>query len=168
MGLQLIETITVGSGGAASIEFTSIPQDGVDLVLVLSVRQNDAGSDFGGSVRLKLNESATGYYNKELKGNGSSVFTSTDTNTTRMYFGMTPGALQTANTFSNGSFYFSNYTSSQPKSVSIDYVGENNASTAQQGIIAALWDNSSAITEIQLEASFNLAQYTTASLYIVS
>jgi hypothetical protein len=40
MGYQLIETIEVGSGGAASIEFTSIPQDGVQFLTTLRQVQN--------------------------------------------------------------------------------------------------------------------------------
>jgi len=35
-----IQTVTVGSGGAANIEFTSIPQTYTDLVVVLSLRNN--------------------------------------------------------------------------------------------------------------------------------
>ena len=40
MGYQLIETITLASS-ASSIEFTSIPQDGVDLVILLSDSMNN-------------------------------------------------------------------------------------------------------------------------------
>ena len=42
MAYTLIETITVGSGGASSIEFTGIPQEtGADLVVRLSARQSN-------------------------------------------------------------------------------------------------------------------------------
>ena len=34
----LISSVTVGSGGAASIEFTSIPADYTDLLLKVSMR----------------------------------------------------------------------------------------------------------------------------------
>ena len=44
MGMQLIEHIEVGSGGAASIEFTGIDQTGQDLLLKVSSR-NSADSD---------------------------------------------------------------------------------------------------------------------------
>jgi hypothetical protein len=59
MGYQLIEHIEVGSGGAASIEFTGIPQDGVDLVLLASLR-TDATGDLA-SISTKLNGVGTGY-----------------------------------------------------------------------------------------------------------
>ena len=36
----LISSVTVGSGGAASIEFTSIPSTYTDLVLKLSARSS--------------------------------------------------------------------------------------------------------------------------------
>ena len=35
---NLISTITVGSGGAASIDFTSIPQTYTDLLVKISLR----------------------------------------------------------------------------------------------------------------------------------
>jgi hypothetical protein len=37
-----IKTVTVGSGGAANIDFTSIPQTYTDLVLKVSARMNRA------------------------------------------------------------------------------------------------------------------------------
>ena len=39
-----IQTVTVGSGGAASIDFTSIPQTYTDLKIVLSARTNRANA----------------------------------------------------------------------------------------------------------------------------
>jgi hypothetical protein len=42
---KLIETVTVGSGGAANIEFTSIPQTYTDLKLVISGK-NDKCCNF--------------------------------------------------------------------------------------------------------------------------
>jgi hypothetical protein len=39
---NLIATTTVGSGGAASIDFTGIPQTYTDLFLVSSLRSNAA------------------------------------------------------------------------------------------------------------------------------
>ena len=39
---KLIETVTVGSGGAASIEFSSIPQTYTDLKVVYSLRSTNS------------------------------------------------------------------------------------------------------------------------------
>ena len=43
MGMTLIETVEVGAGGASSIQFDSIPQDGIDLVIRMSAR-NEVGA----------------------------------------------------------------------------------------------------------------------------
>jgi len=47
MSFELVETVTVGAGGASSIEFTSIPQDGTDLQFaqIEQLQQTDLGLD---------------------------------------------------------------------------------------------------------------------------
>ena len=72
MAYELIETIEVGAGGAASIEFTSIPQDGVDLVLVLSTRMDRATDWYSLYARIN-DDSTTAYSRKALSGDGSVV-----------------------------------------------------------------------------------------------
>jgi hypothetical protein len=79
------------------------------------------------------------------------------------------GSGDTANTFSNVAYYFTNYAGSTTKSISVDLVAENNATAAYQVIMAGNWANTSAITSIKLAApSGTLVEYTTASLYIIS
>ena len=159
MGYQLIETISVGVGGVASIEFTGIPQDGVDLLVLLSARSDSQ------SIHLNLNGSATGFTGIRLTGTGSSVISSAET----VNIGYVAYSPQTANTFGNASIYISNYTSSQHKSISIDSVNENNATAAVQNLNATTWANTSAITALWLgRSSFTLGQYTTASLYKIT
>ena len=41
-----LQTVTVGSGGASSIDFTNIPQTYTDLKIVLSARTNRASQTF--------------------------------------------------------------------------------------------------------------------------
>ena len=75
----------------------------------------------------------------------------------------------TANTFGNSSVYVSNYTSSVAKSVSFDFVQENNASDAKAHIAAGSYTGSSAITSLTMVlATGNFAQHTTASLYKIT
>jgi hypothetical protein len=79
----------------------------------------------------------------------------------------TSGNSSTANTFGNALIYISNYASSNAKSVSIEAVAENNATTARQDLNAALWNNSAAITSIALtwEQATNFAVGSSATLY---
>jgi len=165
MAYTLIETVTVGSGGAASIEFTSIPQDGVDLILKLSLRNTDSNPD---SAQVSLNsDTGDNYPQIQLLGNGSSV------SSQRLTLGFIrlaiPISTYTANTFGNAELYISNYTSTSNKSMSGDSVAENNATLGRLKIDAFSYTTSSAITSIQV-ALFgdNYAEYSTASLYKIT
>jgi hypothetical protein len=167
--MQLVSTVTVAAGGAASIEFTSIPQTGTDLLVVLSSRST-AATVYSGEFMRFNSDSGSNYSHRNLWGSGSSA-TSQSSSTTSFFSQNTmPGASATANTFSNTEFYIPNYTSSVAKSVSINGVGENNATQSAQAITAALWTGTAAITSVTiLPSSGNtIAQHTTASLYIIT
>jgi len=161
--MTLVETITVGSGGAASIEFTGIAGTGKDLVCVFSLRStvNNATGE------LLINGTSTDRQNITLYGTGSGVGSQ---NTTSAYISASQVEnADTANTFSNGQLYFSNYTSSANKSFSLDSVTENNGTVAQSVIHAGLWSNTAVITALKINArTGNLTQHSTASLYIIS
>ena len=161
---KLIASSTVGSGGAANIEFTSIPATYTDLLVLTSVRST-RNSDTIDDLAIRFNDSTTSYSAKRLYGTGAS--TTSDSPTDIRGFAVADNS--TASTFSNNTFYIPNYTSSNYKSVSIDGVNENNATTAFSGLVAGLWSNTAAITKITLLANNgNLMQYSTAYLYGIS
>jgi len=163
--MTLISTVTVGSGGAASIEFTGIAGTATDLMLVVSGRTTDA--NVSASSNIKFNGSATGYSEKTLRGTGSGIDTnSTSGLTALLYSFYFPGSSATASTFGNNVLYIPNYASSTNKSTSADHVTENNATAAASGIVAGIWANTTAITQITITANF--AQYSTASLYTIT
>lgn len=160
---ELIQTITVGSGGAASIEFTSIPQNATDLLLVLSERHS-----VDGNTRLTFNGSSAGYTMKRLSGTGSSA-NSNEYNSGSFIYMEGQDNSYTASIFGNACIYILNYTASTNKSISWDSVTENNSTTADQQIIAGLWANSAAITQITLGLPSGVfTQYSTASLYKIT
>lgn len=163
MSYELIETVELTSS-AASIEFTSIPQDGTDLVVLFSGRTSDGGT--ADVLSLKFNGLTSGFSWVFLYGNGSSVLTNTGGGSTNFYGPNGDGS--TTNTFSNTKIYISNYTSSANKSFSVDTVAENNATTGYQEIDAALWSNTAPITSISVGGFANLLQYSTASLYKIT
>jgi hypothetical protein len=74
----------------------------------------------------------------------------------------------TSNSFSNSSVYIPNYTSSNYKSVSIDSVYENNATTAYCNLQAGLWSSTSSINQVTLVCTGSgqtFAANSTATLY---
>jgi hypothetical protein len=167
MGYQLIETIEVGSGGAASIEFTGIPQDGVDLVVLISGRQS---AQHQGSLTVNSNTSGI-YSTKDLTGySDNAPYSQGDTNLGRLRFVSFNTAAETANTFSNVSIHFSNYTSSSSKSISIDSVTELNNKESFRQITAGVAATSSAITSVTVigESGGTILEYSTASIYSIS
>jgi hypothetical protein len=160
-----IATTTVGSGGASSIDFTSIPSTYTDLLILLSPRGDAANSVR--SVTMQFNGNAANYSDRRLYGTGSAA--ASDSNvygTDEIYIGEAASAGGTASTFSNFSIYIPNYAGSTYKSVSVDSVSEQNSTTAYAQIIAGLWSSTSAITSIKFFIQTgNFAQYTTATLY---
>jgi hypothetical protein len=162
----LISSVTVGSGGASTIDFTSIPQTYTDLLMVLSARVGRATS--ASTICLTFNGSSSGYSQKNLDGNGASVTSSSGSGAANITYMEVPAANATASTFGNHSIYIPNYTGSSYKSVSIDTVSENNGTTAYANLNAGLWSNTAAITSIswnEPNGSSSFAQYSTAYLY---
>ena len=162
----LLETITVGAAGASSVTFNSIPQTGyTDLVIKASPRSTIAEDTFG----IRFNsDSGSNYPYRGFVGQGASVSSFSGTNTF-IALGRMPESGYTANTFGSNEFYIPNYTSSNQKSVSIDAVNENNATTARAQLAAGLWTGTAAITTIQVLASAgSFTQYSSFQLYGVS
>jgi hypothetical protein len=162
-----IATVTVGSGGAANIEFTSIPATYTDLKLVHCTRTNR--SVFVEAIYLEFNGSGgTAYSDRLLFGTGASALSNSSSSQANINnVAVTVGNTATASTFGNGEIYIPNYAGSNNKSTSADSVSENNASDAYMYLNAGLWANSSAITSIKLvpAQANNFMQYSTATLY---
>lgn len=158
-----IQTVTVGSGGAATINFTSIPQTYTDLKLVYSARIARTGQN-ADDVLLSFNTLTTTFTNTYVYGNGASAVSGT---TPVRYGGILPATTATASVFGNSEVYIPNYTSANNKSFSVDSVSENNAATAYQILVAGLWSNTSVITGITLTPANGTAfdQYSSATLY---
>ena len=165
MGYQLIETVTLASS-ASSIEFTSIPQDGVDLVVKASLRVDDGNES--GYISFN-NTTGTNYPQKWLNGNGSSTQSSTR-NDNGFFFSVWAISSYTANTFGNLEMYLSNYTSTNDISISVDNVTENNSTIAYQRIQAVTYTGGLAISSIKFvpQSSANFVTGSTASLYKIS
>ena len=104
-----IETITVGSGGAPSVTFSSIPATYTDLVVKASARTDTANNvqnlyvEFNGS-------GGTAYSSRTLYAlnSGAPASTSASSDSKIQYAGYAAGANATASTFSNFEFYVPN------------------------------------------------------------
>ena len=164
---ELIASSTVGAGGAANIDFTSIPSTYTDLCVKFSIRTNRTGS-VEDAIRIQFNGSGgTAYTSRMVYGSGTGAASTNYTSTAYTVSFSTSTADTTANTFGNGEMYIPNYAGSTNKSTSSDLVSENNATAATAGLNAGLWSNTAAINRVTLTPNsgtlFN--QYSTAYLY---
>jgi hypothetical protein len=159
---EAIATVTVGSGGAATIDFTSIPATYTDLCLVSSVRTSRGA--YHESLTMTFNGASTNRTNRRLYGDGA---TPNSTSDTLMYGSQASGSTATASTFGSSTIYIPNYTSSNNKSSSEEGVSENNATNAFAELNANLWSSTAVINQITLtpENSGTIQQYSTATLY---
>ena len=160
-----ISTVTVGSGGAANISFTSITSDYTDLLIKTSFRSTDTSFAEGRYANISFNSSTSNFTVRILEAyNGNNVISGTTPARTIATFG---GSSGTVSTFSNGEIYIPNYKTSNYKSYSVDTASEQNSTTHNDlQLIGGLWSDTAAITSITMTPdSSNFAQYTTATLY---
>jgi hypothetical protein len=163
----LISAVAVGSGGAATIDFTSIPSTYTDLVLKTSLRGPTGYASDTMDTYLRFNGTTTNYSDRLLYGTGSAAASLSETPTGINF--RVVGQNSTASTFGNAEIYIPNYAGSTNKSVSVDAVTENNATSVLTQLEAGLWTNTAAINQITLVPfTTGFAQYSTAYLYGVS
>jgi hypothetical protein len=132
---------------AASITFSSIPQNYSDLVIMVSTRINEVNAT-GEAIYITINGSTANFTNRYLQGDGQQPASSTLTR----YVATQPALLSTANTFGNGCIYIPNYAGNTAKAISSDSVSENNGTTAFQALNANLWNVTDPITSVTLVA----------------
>jgi hypothetical protein len=153
-----IASVTVGSGGTASIVLTSIPSTYTDLCVKISSR--GINNPF---LSINFNGSGSNFTNKQVLSEAGTITNLNRTDGFIGYGNVNPNA--TANTFSNNEIYIPNYAGSNNKSFSVDSTAENNSGSVDWylGFVAGLWSNSAAITSVSLFGDFT--QYSTATLY---
>jgi hypothetical protein len=165
----LIQSATVTSSTASSIDFTSIPATYTDLLLSISTR-NDSTAFDAARILLRFNGATddTNLTFLRLAGDGASVFTDTGSQGHVAWMNQNGS---TASTFSNVEVYIPNYTGSNQKNyLAVGGNERNVTSTAYQGFFANRWANTSAITAIKIFSadSQSLVQHSTAYLYGIS
>jgi len=168
-----IASSTVGSGGASTIEFTSIPQTYTDLLVMLSTRTNRNDGDYD-NIKITFNNSTSGFSARTLGTVLNNVFSGQNLGQSNAIYTLQYGSTATlpANIFANGCFYIPNYTSSNNKSIISDMGYPNSKGSAPNNdwlltMGAGLWSNTSAITSILLDPEYgsSFVQHSTAYLY---
>lgn len=160
-----IQTVTVGSGGSSSIDFTNIPQNYTDLCLKYSLRSTRSAAVE--DIIFDINGSTSNFSVRRLISDASTVTSATYSSG---MFAFATAANNTAGTFGNGELYIPNYASANYKSISSDSITENNATAAYMFMAAALWSQTATINRITIrsDSASTIVQNSTATLYGVS
>jgi hypothetical protein len=167
---ELIASSIVGSGGASTVAFTSIPQTFTDLKVITSVRSTTGGA-VAYQLFMKMNALTSSIYSRRvLEGSGSAASSFSQSGVdTAVGASLIVGTGATSNTFSNSEIYIPNYTGSTNKSVSADTVAETNATTQYMDLIAYLISSTAAITDLTFSTEpaggVSFAQHSTFYLY---
>ena len=157
-------TVTVGSGGASNIEFTSIPSTYTDLVIKLSARTTE--NDTSDYALVKFNaDGGSNYPYNQLYCQATNVTANRGTLTGAALVRM-DGNTATASAFGSSEIYIPSYASSLTKGGVADGVAVTNAANNVISLWGSSWTGTSAITTITITPSTGtFLQYSTASLY---
>ena len=174
MAFELLDKVTVGAGGASTIDFNNIVAvDGADLKLLVSARTDASGIATEYVIRVN-GSSGAAYSTRSLAGDGSGASPRTTSNTTFWENLSLQKNGATTNTFGNAELYIPNF--SQPSSGSFQgtamalmAVSENNAGEAYQGFAGFYRDVDEAVTSISVSGQAgSLMEHSTAYLYQIS
>jgi hypothetical protein len=170
--LDSIQTVTVGAGGTASIDFSSIPNRFQHLHLRLLSRTTQSSGSAYSNILLRLNgDSGANYSLHYLQGDGGTVYAGGAVSATSpAVYGA--NALSTSNVFAYNIIDILDYAStSKNKTMRIFQGYENNAGSGFNagfpGVTSGAWFNTAAVSSIALTVlgGFNHAQHTVAHLY---
>lgn len=165
---ESIATQTVGSGGTASVTFSSIPQTYTHLE-IRGLSRLTAAAAYP-VLTFNSDSSSANYTLHQTYGNGSTVSQyATGTGTlggAYIWYGATSG--EGANVLGPGMLSILDYTNTSKYKTAVGSSGFNNNGTTTGYLFrsSALWLNTSAITSITITAQTgNLAQYSKFALY---
>jgi len=164
--MEAIETVTVGSGGASSIEFTSIPSTFAHLQVRGILRSDRAAA--GEAVKININsDTSANYAYHWLVGDGSSASAAASSSDTGSVYTGSTGNTATSGIFGAVIVDVLDYASiSKYKTLRLLNGNDRNGSGAV-AITSGLWMSSSAIASVKIAPIYgsNFVQHSTLALY---
>ena len=159
---ESIATVTVGSGGASSIEFTSIPSTFQHLQI-----RYTADTDWAGTIQaliIEYNGATSTYRGHEIAGSGAAA---TAGNFTFAACGGVGGTSYSTNVFAAGIIDILDYASATKATVSRSLSGIDSNGSGFVLLQSGLWTTTDAVTSIKIrpQVSSNFIQHSTFALY---
>jgi hypothetical protein len=157
---QFIQSVTVGAGNAANIEFTSIPATYSDLVIKISARTT--GSNLTAYIDYN-NSTSNQTWQRLYNSSGTAGY---DTNTRQLMQITDDGGSYNSSIFASTEIYIPKYAGDKIKTSSVETVVVNDGTPYILQVIANRWSDTSAISSIKITPNAgSMKQYSTAYLY---
>ena len=166
---ESISTVTVGGGGAANIEFTSIPATYTHLQIRGIVKGSDTADDRTSIVVQYNNDTGSNYARHLVGSNGSSAFLdAVASSSARAGARLISSHASYANMFTACVMDILDYTNTNKYKTTRTLGGFNtNGGSFQEIVLGSfLWQNTAAISTIKLApGGGNFVQYSQLALY---
>jgi len=165
---ESIATVSLGSGGAADVEFTSIVGTYSHLQIRWLARTDRSNSGNGDYLKLQFNsDTATNYARHDLNGNGTTAAAGAASSTANMEINRTADAGAGSNIFGSGVVDILDYANANKYKTIRNLGGFDNNGTGQIRLDSGLWQNTNAITSIKISVGggSNILQYSHFALY---
>jgi hypothetical protein len=160
---ESIATVTVGSGGASTIDFTSISGTYTHLQVRYIARNTDAS---GNNMFYQFNsDTANNYVRHVLYGDGSSAVADTNASSPSIAFASVANSSRLASTFAAGVIDILDYANTNKNKTTRSLTGREDNTNGIVLFASGLWRSTNAITSIQFTTSGNFAQYSHFALY---
>ena len=164
---ESIATVTVGSGGAANVEFTSIPGTYTHLQIRAIARTNYSGGVNDG-FRINFNaDTGNNYSWHQLGGNGAVAFAQAGSTTGTIYAAYIASSNSGSNMFGASIIDILDYANTNKYKTLRNLTGLDRNGAGDLTLGSGLWQNTNAITSIKFTqwdgTSFN--QYSHFALY---
>ena len=162
-----LATITVPSGGAASVTFSGIPT-GYKHLQIRGIARSDQASTGQSAVWVQFNsDTGSNYSWHRVYGNGATTPTDTGTSTTWMLAGIGAYASNPANEFSANVIDVLDYQNTSKYKTVRGLTGEDENGAGYVGLHSGLWMNTAAVSTIKIQpgSPYNWVQYSSFALY---
>lgn len=162
---ESIATTTVGSGGSATVDFTSIPATYTHLQVRCIARGTSANAQINMPFTFN-NDTASNYRTHILYSDGSAVASFEFGSISGVYLNYMPAANTSASIFGTAVIDILDYTNTS-KTKTVRYLqGMDANGSGNANFYSGLWNSTAAINRITFTiASGNFAQYSQFALY---
>ena len=166
---QSIATVTVGSGGAASVTFSSIPQGYTHLQIRGISRTDVVGTSSGRQIMRINGDSGSNYAWHGILADGASINADVATSASSLHVAAAVFDSNTANVFQGCVIDILDYANTSKNKTTRSLYGWDANGSGDMGFYSGLWMSTSAITSLTIYARSNLTplfkQYSSFALY---